>query len=143
MISYYNGGQRSLDHTTTLQDELTGSLIGLVRATKGNEDLITASTDSLIQEGLSATAASTDSHDDILQDLLLRVAAEKKRIVLDCACRAALLGHTDEEVDRFFYQALFVSGFDHWNAQQYLSFVQELGQVHLKCVALPEQTAVP
>ena len=36
--------------TAKLQDELTGALIGLARATEGNENLVDANTDKLILE---------------------------------------------------------------------------------------------
>ena len=170
-----------MNRIAAFQEELTGALIGLARATKGNEDLITTTTNTLLREGLSATAVNTDTSDVRLHDLLQRVAEEKKRIVPDCAvclnpcgrtenydirkfqtapeeirslkslilfcirelascaCRAAQLGHNSDEVDRFFYQALFILGFDHWTAQQYLSFLEEIGRIHLQCMDLLHQ----
>ena len=41
--------------TAELQDKLTGALIGLARATEGNEDLVNETTDKLILEGLFTT----------------------------------------------------------------------------------------
>ncbi len=37
--------------TAQLQDKLTGALIGLARATEGNEDLVNSTTDRLVMEG--------------------------------------------------------------------------------------------
>lgn len=42
--------------TARLQDKLTGALIGLARATEGNEYLITGDTSRLVLEGLFTTA---------------------------------------------------------------------------------------
>ena len=39
--------------TAQLQDELTGALIGLARATEGNENLVNEATDKLVLEGLN------------------------------------------------------------------------------------------
>ena len=52
------------------------------------------------------------------------------------AYHAALLGYTDEEVNRFFYKALFAVGMDDWGMNELLPVVLEVGEVNLKCMAL-------
>ena len=46
--------------TALLQDKLTGALIGLARATEGNEDLVNEVTDKLILEGLFSTITNVN-----------------------------------------------------------------------------------
>lgn len=50
--------------------------------------------------------------------------------------RAALLGHHDEDVERFFYKALAVIGMDDWGTEDLLPVVMELGKMNLKCMLL-------
>ena len=45
--------------TAHLQDELTGALVGLARAASGNEDLLTATTHTLVQEALFTTLTAS------------------------------------------------------------------------------------
>ena len=52
------------------------------------------------------------------------------------AYHAAVLGYTDEEVNRFFYKALFAVGMDDWGMDELLPIVMEVGEVNLKCMAL-------
>ena len=52
------------------------------------------------------------------------------------AYHAALLGYTDEKVNRFFYKALFAVGMDDWGMNELLPVVLEVGEVNLKCMAL-------
>ena len=69
------------------------------------------------------------------------------------AYHAMVLGYTDEEVNRFFYEGLFAIGED-WGMEELLPIVMKVGQVNLKCMALldkantetyghPAPTAVP
>ena len=69
------------------------------------------------------------------------------------AYHAMVLGYTDEEVNRFFYEGLFAIGED-WGMEELLPVVMKVGQVNLKCMALldkantetyghPAPTAVP
>jgi len=51
------------------------------------------------------------------------------------AYHAMVLGYTDEEVNRFFYEGLFAIGED-WGMEELLPIVMKLGQVNLKCMAL-------
>lgn len=51
------------------------------------------------------------------------------------AYHASVLGYTDEEVNRFFYKALFAIGMD-WGMEELLPIVLEVGKINLKCMAL-------
>ena len=166
--------------TAQLQDQLTGALVGLARATQGNEHLITADTDSLIMEGLFATLTNVNFNDETLAALIDRVEAERKRLIPNCfsctsscgrnenydmrllwnadedirslkslilfgirgvaayAYHATVLGYRDEEVNKFFYKALFAIGMQDWG-MDLLPIVMEVGAVNLKCMALLDQ----
>ena len=163
--------------TANLQDKLTGALIGLARATQGNDDIVTKDTDKLIIEGLFTTITNVNFNDKTISVLIDRVQAEKERLVprclscasacgrnddydmkalwggdedirslkslilfgirgvAACAYHAAVLGYTDEEVNKFFYKALFAIGMD-WDMDKLLPIVLEVGEVNLKCMAL-------
>lgn len=51
------------------------------------------------------------------------------------AYHAMVLGYTDEEVNRFFYEGLFAVGED-WGLEELLPVVMKVGEVNLKCMAL-------
>ncbi|MBQ8599241.1 MAG: hydroxylamine reductase, partial [Oscillospiraceae bacterium] len=51
------------------------------------------------------------------------------------AYHAAVLGYSDETVNKFFYKALFAIGMD-WGMDLLLPIVMEVGEVNLKCMAL-------
>ena len=51
------------------------------------------------------------------------------------AYHAAVLGYKDEEVNRFFYKALFAIGAD-WGMDELLPMVMEVGAINLKCMEL-------
>ena len=51
------------------------------------------------------------------------------------AYHAMVLGYTDEEVNRFFYEGLFAIGED-WGMEELLPIVMKVGKVNLKCMAL-------
>ena len=164
--------------TAGLQDQLTGALIGLARASEGNESLLTEATHRLIMEALFATLTNVSFDNDSISTLTRRVEEEKNRLIPDCgscasscgrnedydmdrlwsanedirslkslilfgirgmaayAYHAAVLGYTDEEVNRFFYKALFAVGMDDWGMDELLPIVMEVGEVNLKCMAL-------
>ena len=164
--------------TAGLQDQLTGALIGLARATEGNVSSVTEDTHRLVMEALFATLTNVNFDNDAIEELTRRVEEEKQRLAPDCsvcgsACgrndnydmeklwnanedirslkslilfgirgmaayayHAALLGYTDEEVNRFFYKALFAVGMDDWGMNELLPVVLEVGEVNLKCMAL-------
>lgn len=69
------------------------------------------------------------------------------------AFHAMALGYTDEELNRFFFKALFAVGED-WNMEELLPVVMEVGKYNLDCMELldrahretygiPEPSAVP
>ena len=73
--------------TAQIQDQLTGALIGLARATDGNEHLISESSTAVVVEGLFATLTNVNFDNAALEKLLDRVEAEKRKMVPDCfAC---------------------------------------------------------
>ena len=146
---------------TALRDQLTGILIGIARAVDGNEHLISDSTDKIVREGLAATFFGTDLRNDLLTALIQRAEDEKRNLIPNCyecaspcgknsdydmrrlwdadkdvcSCRAAALGHTDQEVNRFFYQALFAVGEESFGVQELLPIAMEFGKVNLRCEA--------
>lgn len=79
-----------MDILTPLRAELFGALIGLARATFGNEDLITSSTFTVVAEGLSAVADDSDK----LTDLIRRVNEEKYKLVPSCFYCSSPCGRT-------------------------------------------------
>lgn len=72
------------EDTAQLQDELTGALIGLARATDGNEHLISKSSDAVVIESLFATLTNVNFDNDRLQTLIEQVAEEKEKMVPGC-----------------------------------------------------------
>lgn len=70
--------------TADLQDKLTGALIGLARATEGNEHLVSASTDKVILEGLFTTITNVNFNNKTISALIDRVEAEKQKLVPNC-----------------------------------------------------------
>ncbi|MBQ8186543.1 MAG: hydroxylamine reductase [Clostridia bacterium] len=81
--------------TARLQDELTGALIGLARATFGNEHLVNEGTHRLVMEGLFTTVTNVNFNNETITDLIEKTAAEKKRIVPDCAVCMSSCGRTE------------------------------------------------
>ena len=77
-----------------LQDKLTGALIGLVRATEGNEDLVSSSTDKAILEGLSAAFTDVCRDNEAMETLIAQVQEEKRKLVPNCFFCAAPCGRT-------------------------------------------------
>lgn len=76
--------QTAGDENARRRDQLTGALIGLARATEGNEYLVTDATDRLILEGLVATSAGVSLDDVRFCRMLDRVEAEKRKLVSQC-----------------------------------------------------------
>ena len=52
------------------------------------------------------------------------------------ACRAADLGRSDQEVNRFFYQALFAVGEESFGVQELLPVAAKFRTVNLRCMGL-------
>lgn len=82
--------------TAELQDQLTGALIGLARATEGNDHMVSASTAAVTVEGLFATLTNVNFDNDALRSLLDRVAAEKQKLVPECFRCASSCGRTND-----------------------------------------------
>lgn len=80
-----------------LRDKLMGCLVGLARATDGNEHLISPSSTDVIVKSLSA-----DCHDSSeLEALLKRVEEEKRKMVPDCfRCASPCGKNSDYDMDR-------------------------------------------
>ncbi len=81
--------------TAELQDKLTGTLIGLARATDGNEDLITADTHKIVLEALFTTVTNVNFNNETITALIAKVEAEKARLVPNCYYCSASCGRTD------------------------------------------------
>lgn len=82
------------DRIGELQDELTGALIGLVRATFSNPK--TADTDSVILSGLSATVTRANFNREMLEELVSRTKREKDLVAPGCVTCEARCGNTDD-----------------------------------------------
>ena len=78
-----------------LQDELTGALIGLARATDSAPE-VGADTWRLMIEGLFTTVTNVNFNEKTLRGWIDRVHAEKARLVPDCAACASACGRTDD-----------------------------------------------
>lgn len=83
------------ERTVSLRDQLTGALIGIARATDGNEHLISASSTAVIMEGLYATLPNGNYHDAALEGLIKQVEDEKRKMVPDCFLCANPCGKND------------------------------------------------
>lgn len=81
--------------TAALQDKLTGTLIGLARASKGNEDLITENTDRLVIEGLFTTITNVNFNNETISALIGRTEAEKERLVPGCSSCSSACGRNN------------------------------------------------
>lgn len=164
--------------TAKLQDELTGALIGLARATEGNAHLVNEVTDRVVIEGLFTTITNVNFSNKTVQEMIDKVRATRANLVPDCtvcadpcgrneeydmneiwdadedirslkslilfgirgvaayAYHASVLGYTDQEVNEFFYKALFSIGMKDYGMNELLPIVLEVGEINLKCMAL-------
>ena len=78
-----------------LQDKLTGTLIGLARATEGNEILVTEATDRLVIEGLFTTVTNVNFNNDTISSLIEKIEEEKECLVPKCYCCASACGRNN------------------------------------------------
>ena len=78
-----------------LQDELTGALIGLARATD-NAPGVNEGTWRLMIEGLFTTVTNVNFNEKTLRDLIDRVHGEKARLVPNCSGCASACGRTND-----------------------------------------------
>lgn len=89
-----------------LEDRLTGALIGLARATDGNEHLIGQSTTAAVVESLAAMYEA-DLDTAALEGLLKRLEQEKRQMVPNCfTCAAPCCRTSDYDMQQL------------WNAQE-------------------------
>lgn len=82
--------------TAQILDKLTGALIGLARATEGNEHMLSDSTAAVTVEGLFATLPNVNFDNDALLALVDKVDAEKRKLVPECYNCAASCGRTND-----------------------------------------------
>ena len=82
--------------TAELQDKLTGALIGLARATEGNEELVTSETHKLVLEALFTTITNVNFNNDTITALIAKVETEKERLVPKCFCCSSACGRNDD-----------------------------------------------
>ena len=78
-----------------LQDELTGALIGLARATDGDTP-VSADTWLLLIEGLFTTVTNVNFNEKTIRALIDRVHAEKARLIPNCSACASRCGRNDD-----------------------------------------------
>ena len=158
-----------------LQDQLTGALIGLARAS-ANQPLTDAAQRVMI-EGLFTTLTNVSFNKETIRQQIAAVRREKAALAPNCgscaspcarteeydmqalwtadadirslkslilfglkgmaayAYHAMVLGYTDEEINRFFFEGLFAVGED-WGMEQLLPMVLKVGEVNLRCMAL-------
>ncbi|MFR8002485.1 MAG: hydroxylamine reductase [Hydrogeniiclostridium sp.] len=81
--------------TAKLQDELTGALIGLARATSGGNEP-TENTYKIIIEGLFSTITNVNFDDEAILKLLEQVHSEKNNLVPNCGSCAVPCGRTGD-----------------------------------------------
>ena len=89
-----SGGKK--DDVLLLSDELIGALIGLARATEGNDHMVSDSTAAVVVEGLRATLDREHAETDALQTLIKRADEEKRKLVPSCYQCAAPCGRTND-----------------------------------------------
>lgn len=82
--------------TAELQDKLTGALIGLARATEGNEHVVNDSTAAVIVEGLFATLTNVNFDNDAILAIMDRVELEKQKLVPECYKCASACGRNND-----------------------------------------------
>ena len=81
----------------TPEEKLTGRLIGLARATDGNEHLRNPGATEVILEGLRVLAA----REEVAEDLLQRIEDEKRKMIPDCfACAAPCGKNSDYDMEK-------------------------------------------
>ncbi|WP_334295896.1 hydroxylamine reductase [Robinsoniella peoriensis] len=101
------------ESTARLQDQLTGALIGLARATDGNTP--SASTHRIMIEGLFATLTNVSFDDEAIEKLISRVHQEKDALIPKCgSCGSPCSRNDDYDCDML------------WNAQEDIRSLKSL-----------------
>lgn len=97
-----------------MNEQLLSALIGLARATEGNEELVTEETAKLLFQGLSmvmqgepeqAAAKDANASAHCMTELFTKLREEKKRLVPNCFDCAAPCGRTADYDMREFWDA--------------------------------------
>ena len=78
-----------------LQDELTGALIGLARATDGDTP-VNADTWRLMIEGLFTTVTNVNFNEKTIRELIEQVHAERERLAPNCSGCGSRCGRNDD-----------------------------------------------
>ena len=144
-----------------LQDQLTGALVGLARATDGDTQP-TENTYKLLVKGLFTTITNVNFNEATIKALIEEVHSEKEKLVPGCsdcetpdedirslkslilfgirgmaayAYHAGVLGYTDKSINEFFAKALFAIGED-WGMNELLPIVLEVGKFNFDCMAM-------
>lgn len=81
--------------TAALQDELTGALIGLARAS-ADSSLPAGSIDQLLIQGLFTTVTNVNFNEETIRNLIHLVHEEKERLVPDCSVCGSPCGRTED-----------------------------------------------
>ncbi len=149
-----------------LQDQLTGALIGLARASQA-AGKSSKTADKLYVDGLFTTITNVNFNEATLKELIVKIEAEKaafggaddydmknlwtanedirslKSLILfgirgmaAYAYHAAVLGAESEEVYAFLAKALCAIGNDQYGMNELLPIVLEVGEVNYKCMEM-------
>lgn len=90
------GGEAVGCDISKLRDNLIGRLIGLARATEGNEYIVSDATAAVTVEGLCATLANRNLGESALLAIMDKVDTQKRKLVPSCYTCAASCGRTDD-----------------------------------------------
>ena len=124
-----------------LQDQLTGALIGLARATDGNTQP-TEDTYKLLVKGLFTTITNVNFNEVTIQALIDEVHAEKEKLVPNCSDCGAPCGRNDDyemskvwdaDEDIRSLKSLILFGI---RMNELLPIVLEVGEVNFKCMEM-------
>ena len=96
-----------------LQDELTGALIGLARATDGDTP-VNADTWRLMIEGLFTTVTNVSFNEKTIRELIDRVHEERARLIPNCSGCPSSCGRNDYDMNLL------------WNAQEDIRSLKSL-----------------
>lgn len=92
-----------------MNERLLSALIGLARATEGNEELMTEETGQILFQGLSMVLTDASEHTDgqnyRMNELLANIREEKKRLVPNCFACTSPCGRTADYDMREFWDA--------------------------------------
>lgn len=84
----------SLAESASLEDELTGALIGLAKSCGNHQKLPT--TTRIIVEGLFATITDGESKSQVLMEMMKKVREEKNKVAPNCSSCLSVCGNTSD-----------------------------------------------